>query len=87
MRTALISDIHGDEATLRRVLHDIEGQACDRVLCLGDLVDGGERSLEVVRLLREREVRAVRGDNDEKPSVCLCEEMLCFLRALSEEIV
>lgn len=87
MRTALFSDIHGDLEALQAVLAGIERQKCDRILCLGDLVDGGEHSLKVVRLLSERSVLIVRGNHDENPSVPLPAEDVDFLRALPEQIV
>ena len=40
-RTASISDIHGNYDGLLAVLADIARLQCDRILCQGDLVDGG----------------------------------------------
>ena len=65
MRTALISDIHGNYDGLMAVMADIAEQHCDRVLCLGDLVDGGLQSVEVVRELQSSGVLTVRGNHDE----------------------
>jgi predicted phosphodiesterase len=87
MRTALISDIHGNYAGLQAVLADIDRHACDRILCLGDLVDGGPQSIEVVRLLRERTIPVVRGNHDEYPNETLPPEVLDYLAGLPEEIV
>ncbi len=41
-RTAIISDIHGNYDGLLAALEDIKKQNCDRILCLGDIVEGGE---------------------------------------------
>ncbi|MBU3729327.1 MAG: metallophosphoesterase, partial [Phycisphaerales bacterium] len=41
MRTALISDIHGNLPALEAVLADIGSRGCDRKVCLGDIVGYG----------------------------------------------
>ena len=89
MRTALISDIHGNHDGLMAVLTDIEAQACDRIVCLGDLVDGGLQSVEVVEELRSRDVLIVRGNHDEYAVYddTLPSEVRDFIRGLPEEIV
>ena len=40
MRIAVISDIHGNLGALEAVLTDIDRQACDCTLNLGDIVSG-----------------------------------------------
>ena len=51
MRIAVISDIHGDLDSLRRVLTAIEGAATDQSWCLGDIVGlGATAPAEVVDL-------------------------------------
>lgn len=39
MRLAVLGDIHGDVASLRRVVNQVRRAAPDRVVCLGDVVD------------------------------------------------
>jgi hypothetical protein len=78
-RTAIISDIHGNLEGLRAVLADIARQACDRILCLGDLVDGGPANDEVVATLRDMGVRTVRGNHDEHNDVVLAEQTRAWL--------
>lgn len=87
MRTALISDIHGNYDGLLAVLEDIARLRCDRILCLGDLVDGGHYGPEVVALLRERAVPTVQGNHDEWPSTTLPLDTTEYLRSLPEQIV
>lgn len=41
MRTAILSDIHGNLPALQSVLGHIEGQQCDRIVCLGDCIGYG----------------------------------------------
>ena len=87
MRTALISDIHGNLEGLLAVLADSKQRQCDRVLCLGDLVDGGPSSAEVVKLFQERSFLCVRGNHDEYPSVDLPRETEEYLQALPAAII
>ena len=86
-RTALISDIHGNIAGLATVLEDIARGGCDRVLCLGDLVEGGDGNEEVVEALRGRGIRSVRGNHDENNDVLLKHDTRLFLESLPERIV
>ncbi|PYV46004.1 MAG: diadenosine tetraphosphatase [Acidobacteria bacterium] len=67
MSTYVIGDIHGCFQTLQNLLERIgfiAGQ--DRLWLVGDLVNRGPRSLEVLRWVREREdqVLAVLGNHD-----------------------
>ena len=87
MRTALISDIHGNYDGLLAALADIEQQDCDRIFCLGDLVDGGQQSIEVVNAIRQKHIPVVQGNHDEYPTVDLPWETADYLRHLPEEIV
>jgi predicted phosphodiesterase len=87
MRTALISDIHGNYDGLLTVLDDIARLHCDRILCLGDLVDGGPAGPEVVQLFQEREWPTVQGNHDEWPDTVLPWQAKDYLRSLPEEIV
>lgn len=41
MRTAILSDIHGNLSALQSVLVDAESQKVDRIVCLGDVVGYG----------------------------------------------
>ena len=88
MRTALISDIHGNYDGLQSVLQDIATQNCDRIMCLGDLVDGGLQSVEVVRAIRDLGIVTVQGNHDEYGvfDFTLPEDVRDYLRALPEEI-
>ena len=87
MRTAIISDIHGNYAGLLAVLADIGKQQCDRILCLGDLVDGGSQSIEVVRLFQQQSIPTVQGNHDEYPNAGLPVNTEDYLRQLPETIV
>jgi len=85
-RTALISDIHGHDAGLLAVLADARAAGCGRVLCLGDLVDGGNGDEEVVRYVRDHDIRTVRGNHDETNGLTLAGDVRAYLDALPEEL-
>ena len=87
MRTALISDIHGDIEGLQIVLGDIARQDCERIMCLGDLVDGGQNHSTVIQTIREQGVLTVQGNHDEFPSVKLSQDEYDFLQNLPEQII
>ena len=48
MRTALISDIHGNLEALEKVLEDIDRRGVDEIICLGDIVGYGPNPIECV---------------------------------------
>ena len=63
MRTAVISDVHGNDVALRAVLADVDA---DQLVCLGDVAQGGPQPAEVVDRLRALELPAffVLGNSD-----------------------
>ncbi|MGO8718326.1 MAG: metallophosphoesterase family protein [Acidobacteriaceae bacterium] len=61
MKVAIISDIHANLAALEA----FPEPDCDRILCLGDLVDYGPSPKEVIRWIREHGVVCVRGNHDQ----------------------
>ncbi len=62
MRLGIISDVHGNAASLDRAL-ELMGDV-DEVLCAGDLVSGFRFSNDVVARLREIGARVVLGNHD-----------------------
>lgn len=64
MRTAIISDIHGNAEALRTVLRDIDDRKVDRIICLGDIIGYGPEPLECVDLVAERCVWSLMGNHD-----------------------
>jgi predicted phosphodiesterase len=85
-RTAIISDIHGNDKALSVVLEDIKKNSCDRVICLGDIVDGGNGNDEVIDLLRAMNIPIVQGNHDAINAVTLSPERDQFLKELPTEI-
>ena len=65
MRTAIVSDIHGNLAALEAVLADLKATSPDLVVQGGDLAMGGHRAAEVVDRIRELGWPGVVGNTDE----------------------
>lgn len=64
-RVAVISDIHGNSLALRAVLDDIQAQAVDATLCLGDLVGYGPDPNGVIDIVRDRRIQSILGNYDQ----------------------
>lgn len=65
MKLIVLSDIHANLHALDAVLHDIERERPDRIICLGDLVGYGAYPNEVIERIRERNIPTVMGNYDE----------------------
>jgi predicted phosphodiesterase len=64
MRIAVISDIHGNRFALDVALNDIRAKSVERIVCLGDTVQGGAQPAETVEKLRELKCPVVMGNAD-----------------------
>ncbi|MGM0443613.1 MAG: metallophosphoesterase family protein [Fibrobacterota bacterium] len=64
MKTALISDIHGNLDALEAVLEHIETMQVDRIICLGDIIGYGPNPNECVSRVSEAAVETVLGNHD-----------------------
>lgn len=64
MRTALVSDVHGNAIALETVAAELEREPVDQVICLGDAVQGGAEPARAVRLLQQLEWPVVLGNAD-----------------------
>ena len=87
LRTAFITDIHGNLAGLLKVIEDILDQQCQQIICLGDLVEGGDYNNEVVELIRRQQIQTVQGNHDEFNDVHLSHENKSFIQNLPLEII
>jgi putative phosphoesterase len=65
MKVGIISDIHGNLYALERVLEEIEREAPDRVVCLGDVIAFGPQPVEVLRRVQDLGCPVVRGNCDD----------------------
>jgi predicted phosphodiesterase len=64
MRTAVISDIHGNGVALDAVLAELTRSPVDQVVCLGDAIQGGPQPAATVARLRELAYPIVMGNAD-----------------------
>ena len=64
MRTAVISDIHGNLVALNTVLTHLEDIRVDRIVCLGDIVGYNPWPNECVDIIRGRGIPAIMGNHD-----------------------
>ena len=61
-----IGDVHGYAQTLVTLLHSLELTHKDRVVLLGDLVDRGPNSCEVIRIARENpQIYSILGNHED----------------------
>lgn len=64
-RTIVIGDVHGCAGELERLLVRLAPRRGDEIVFVGDLVNKGPASLEVVRIAQEIGARAVLGNHDD----------------------
>jgi putative phosphoesterase len=64
MRIGVLGDIHGDVRALETALGHLDVRKAATILCTGDLIGYGVGNDEVIRIVRERGIRAVRGNHE-----------------------
>jgi predicted phosphodiesterase len=64
-RIALVSDIHGNEIALRRVLRSIDALGVDQIVCLGDVATLGVAPREVLDMLQDKGCPCIAGNHDD----------------------
>lgn len=64
MDLAVISDIHGNCFALNHVLADIQRQGIERIVCLGDALQGGAQPAQTLGRLRTLNCPVVMGNAD-----------------------
>src|SRR6202050_2195518 len=65
MRTAIVSDIHGNRTAFEAVLADLRQTSPDLILHGGDLAHGGANPVEIVDRIRDLGWQGVLGNTDE----------------------
>ncbi|MGN6380079.1 MAG: metallophosphoesterase family protein [Gaiellales bacterium] len=63
-RIGVIGDVHACDHRLELLLGFLHGQAIDRLVCVGDVVNGPGDANRCVELLRASGVETVRGNHD-----------------------
>ena len=71
-RLFVVGDIHGHLATFRALLHRLRLKPEDRVICLGDMIDRGPSSAELVGLLRSHpQIICIKGNHEQMAIQCV----------------
>lgn len=65
MKIAVISDIHGNEIAFDAVINDIQDNAADKIICLGDVATLGPSPSEVINKLKKLNCPCILGNHDE----------------------
>lgn len=66
MRYLILADIHGNLPALNAVLATGEAASCDRIISLGDQVNYGPQSPQVLARLRELDAIMLLGNHEER---------------------
>ena len=64
MRIAVLADIHSNLPALQAVLKDVDAVGVAQIWVAGDLVGYNPWPNEVIQVVRDRKVRAIRGNHD-----------------------
>jgi len=64
MKTAIISDIHGNAVALREVMASIEKAGADQIICLGDIIGYGPEPEAVMQTIITRNIPSVIGNHE-----------------------
>ena len=64
MRLALLSDQHANDVAFRAALEDVEHVAADRIVCLGDVAQGGPQPAETLDRLAALDADTILGNAD-----------------------
>ncbi len=65
MRTAIVSDVHGNAVALEALLDELDRNPVDQVVCLGDVAQGGAHPAEVIDRIRVIGWPVVLGNADD----------------------
>ena len=82
MKTAVLSDIHGNLEALEAVMADLEESNPDRIICLGDVIGYGPNPEEVIKKIAAQQISCVLGNHEAALS---SEKALGWLNFLARE--
>ncbi len=82
MKTAILSDVHGNLEALNAVLSDLEEFTPDRIVCLGDLIGYGPDPDAVISKVAGHDISCVLGNHEAALS---SEKALNWLNFLARE--
>ena len=82
MKTAILSDIHGNLEALNAVMSDLKEFKPDRIVCLGDLIGYGPDPEAVIDIVASHGISCVRGNHEAALS---SENALSWLNFMARE--
>ena len=94
-KLGVLGDVHAEDETLLAALEFFAAVGVDRVVCVGDVLDGAGDAERCIAMLLSRDIATVRGNHerwfveskamelvDATPEASLSEESLAWLRSL-----
>lgn len=66
LKLAIISDIHGNYTAFEAVLAELKSANVSKIVCLGDVLQGGHQPRKVLQKLKELDLPVVAGNADEE---------------------
>ena len=67
MRHIIIGDIHGCIKEFSNLLDKLQITSEDKIYSVGDVIDKGPDPIGCIRLARQLNIQAVRGNHEDKP--------------------
>jgi predicted phosphodiesterase len=64
-KIGIISDIHGDLKATRHALKIIEEERCEKIICLGDVLDEGAENERIIQLLNQKKTICIKGNHED----------------------
>jgi predicted phosphodiesterase len=86
MKIGVIGDIHGYFYALTAAISMLEKTGVDEIVCLGDVIDGGEQNDQCIELLKNSSIKTVRGNHDEIYDCIITKENHQWLANLPQKI-
>ena len=83
-RFAFLSDVHANLAALEAVLADVDAQAPDALLVLGDTINYGPRPRECLELLADRADVLLAGNHEKEAALPMPDELESDAREMLE---
>lgn len=65
MKVGIFGDVHANVAALEAVLAALDREACDQLVCTGDVVGYGPSPSACIKLVRDRQIPCVLGNHDQ----------------------
>ena len=85
-KIAVISDIHGDLDALRQAFAIIKKAKCQKIICLGDVLDEGSENEKILKLLKLHKTVCIRGNHEDLERVEQTPAVKQFLDGCLEDL-